>query len=257
MFQHSSAIYEVLNGSDCDLLVWNGDTDRSIIFRIGTIGSTPQVKLTNSNVNLLGHLDITHSTVSTSERIKIDNNDSDGLIYLSINGANICEVSSTGVYVNGTLDNSSDARLTEDIKEVNNKTFVDMVKYIKPNAFKYIDKAEKRIGFVADDVLSSKMPKDWYNIVHKGSEGYLRMDYSKMVAPLWGCVQSLLNEVEDLKKQVEKSKRDASADALRGSRNASEKSRCTRDFVSSRGIRDSSDNEASPKAKAKANSKAK
>ena len=116
------------------------------------------------------------------------------------------EVSSTGVYVNGTLDNSSDVRSKEDIKEVNNKTFVDMVKYIKPKEFKYIDKPEKHIGFIADDVLNSTMPKDWYNIVHKGSEGYLRMDYSKMVVPLWGCVQSLLREVDKLKKEVKKLK---------------------------------------------------
>ena len=79
---------------------------------------------------MLGHLDFTHSTVSTSERVKMDNPDADGLIFSSINGANILEVSSTGVYVNGTLDNSSDVRLKENIKEVNNKTFVDMVKYI-------------------------------------------------------------------------------------------------------------------------------
>ena len=96
------------------------------------------------------------------------------------------EVSSTGVYVNGTLDHSSDVRLKENIKEVKNTTFVEMVKYIKPKEFQYIDKDEKHIGFIADDVLNSQMPKHWYNIVHKGSEGYLRMDYSKMVAPLWG-----------------------------------------------------------------------
>ena len=48
------------------------------------------------------------------------------------------------------------------------------------------------------------------------------MDYSKMVAPLWGCVQSLLSEVEDLKKEVKKLNKN---------------------------------NEASPKAKAKAKSK--
>ena len=109
----------------------------------------------------LGHLDITHSTVSTSERVKMDNPDADGLILNSINGANILEVSSTGVYVNGTLDNSSDVRLKEDIKEVKNKTFVDMVKYIKPKEFKYIDRDEKHIGFIADDILNSTMPKQW------------------------------------------------------------------------------------------------
>ena len=193
-------------GSDYDLDTRNGDTDRAMNLIVGAIGSTPEISIQEAKVNMLGHLDFTHSTVSTSERVKMDNPDADGLIFNSINGANILEVSSTGVYVNGTLDNSSDVRLKENIKEVNNKTFVDMVKYIKPKEFKYIDKDEKHVGFIADDVLNSKMPKHWYNIVHKGSEAYLRMDYSKMVAPLWGCVQSLLSEVEDLKKEVKKLK---------------------------------------------------
>ena len=60
---------------------------------------------------MLGHLDFTHSTVATSERVKIDNPNADGLIFNSIHGANILEVSSTGIYVNGTLHNSSDVRL--------------------------------------------------------------------------------------------------------------------------------------------------
>ena len=207
-FQHSTGMREVLNGSDYDFEIRNGDTDRQIRFIVGAIGNTPELAINNDSVNLLGHLDITHTTVSTSERVKLDNPDADGIIFHSINGANILEVSSTGVYVNGALDNSSDVRLKENIKEVNNKTFVDMVKYIKPKEFNYIDKDETNIGFVADDVLNSKMPKHWLNIVHKGSEGYLRMDYSKMVVPLWGCVQSLLSEVEDLKKEIKKLKKD-------------------------------------------------
>ena len=39
------------------------------------------------------------------------------------------------------------------------------------------------------------------------------MDYSKMVAPLWGCVQSLLNEVEDLKKELKKLKGKGKSDS--------------------------------------------
>ena len=69
----------------------------------------------------------------------MDNPDADGLIFSSINGASILEVSSSGVYVNGTLDNRSDVRLKGNIKEVNSKTFVEMVKYIKPKEFTYID----------------------------------------------------------------------------------------------------------------------
>ena len=68
------------------------------------------MSISDANVNLLGHLGITHSTVSTSERVKMDNPDSDGLIFLSINGASICEVSSTGFHVNGTATETSDGR---------------------------------------------------------------------------------------------------------------------------------------------------
>ena len=73
--------------SDYDLDIRNGDTDRSINMIVGTIGSTPEISISDSNVNLLGSLDITHSTVTTSERVKMDNPDSDGSIFLSINGA--------------------------------------------------------------------------------------------------------------------------------------------------------------------------
>ena len=202
LFQHSSAIYEVLNGSDYDLLVWNGDTDRSIIFRIGAIGSTPQVKLTNSNVNLLGHLDITHSTVSTSERVKIDNNDADGLIFLSINGANICEVSSTGLHVNGASTETSDKRLKENIKEIDVKKCVDAVKYIKPKTYNYKGNDRKCVGYVADDFLTKKMPDEWDNIIYKSEDDYLRMDYGKTTPIIWSALQYALNKIEKLEKEV-------------------------------------------------------
>ena len=116
LFQNSLGLKETLNGSDYDLDIRNGDTDRAINLIVGAIGSTPEISIQEAKVNMLGHLDFTHSTVSTSERVKIDNPDADGLTVNSINGANILEVSSTGVYVNGTLDNSSDVRLKENIK---------------------------------------------------------------------------------------------------------------------------------------------
>ena len=37
---------------------------------IGTIGSTPEISVNEANVNLLGHLDITYSDVSGSQRVK-------------------------------------------------------------------------------------------------------------------------------------------------------------------------------------------
>ena len=207
LFQHSSGIKETLNGSDYDLDIRNGDTDRSINMIVGTIGSTPQVKLTDANVNLLGHLDITHSTVSTSERVKMDNNDADGLIFLSISGANICEISSAGLHVNGSSTEASDARLKEDIKEINSKMCYDIVKYIKPKEFNFVGKEEREIGFIAQDIPNSKMPKSWSKMVMKDTDDeYLRLNYIKMNVILWGAVQEMMKEITHLKGEITKLK---------------------------------------------------
>ena len=47
---------------------------------VGTIGSTPEISISDANVNFSGHLGIRHSTVSTAEKVKINNPDTDGLI---------------------------------------------------------------------------------------------------------------------------------------------------------------------------------
>ena len=57
-----------------------GDTDRAINFIIGTIGSTPEIKLTGGKVNLLGNLEITHTYVAGSQRVLINNPDTDVFI---------------------------------------------------------------------------------------------------------------------------------------------------------------------------------
>ena len=48
----------------------------------------------------------------------MDSPDSDGLVCLSINGANICEIWSTGLHVNGTATETSDGRLQENLSEL-------------------------------------------------------------------------------------------------------------------------------------------
>ena len=208
MFQNSSELKEVLDGQ-YKLFVRNGDALGDINLTVGLEASTPEIKLTDSNVNLLGHLDITHQTVSTSERVKIDNPDADGLIFLSINGANICEVSSTGLHVNGTATETSDERLKENIKEISSKTCYDIVKYIKPKEFNFKGKEEREIGFIAQDVPNSTMPKHWSKMVMKDSDDdYLRLNYIKMNVVLWSSVQELMKEVEDLKKEIKKLKKD-------------------------------------------------
>ena len=227
MFQNSSEFKEVLD-TQYKLYIRNGDALGDINLTVGLEASTPEIKLTDANVNMLGHLDITHQTVSTSERVKIDNPDADGLIFLSINGANICEVSSTGLHVNGTATETSDERLKENIKEVSSKTCYDIVKYIKPKEFNFKGKEEREIGFIAQDIPNSKMPKHWSKMVMKDNDDdYLRLNYIKMNVVLWSSVQELMKEVDDLKKEIKKLKKD------------------------------DSNSDSSPKAKAKAKPKAK
>ena len=291
LFQHSSAIYEVLNGSDYDLLVWNGDTDRSIIFRIGAIGSTPELQLNNDSVNLLGHLDITHATVSTSERLLFNNPDADGMFIFSLNSSNKfdigqttsnfygnlyvqnniemgswldithttesgdveviqfnnsdtngkfvhsvnsstkLQVSGSGVDVFGTLytdvngitsdgggvfagaltasafNTASDFRLKENIKEIPTKTCYDIVKYVKVKEFNMKGKENKQVGFIAQDILNSKIASnEWSNFVSKGKDDFLRMDYSQMGVISWGAIQYLMNEITNLKSEITKLK---------------------------------------------------
>ena len=39
------------------------------------------------------------------------------------------------------------------------------------------------------------------NVVHEGNNGYLQMDYSKLVTPLVKAIQELSAEIEELKKK--------------------------------------------------------
>ena len=82
-----------------------------------------------------------------------------------------------------------------------------MVKYIKPKEFNFKGKEEREIGFIAQDVPNSKMPKHWSNLLMKDSDNeYLRLNYIKMNVVLWSAVQELMKEVDDLKKDIKKIK---------------------------------------------------
>ena len=137
----------------------------------------------------------------------MDNPESDGLIFLSINGASICEISSAGLHVNGTATETSDARLKEDINEINRKTCYDIVKYITPKEFNFVGKQERELGFIAQDIPNSKMPKHWSRMVMKGTDDeYLRLNYIKMNVVLWSAVQEMTKEITHLKGEITKLK---------------------------------------------------
>ena len=240
MFQNSSELKEVLD-TQYKLYIRNGDTAGEMNLTMGLESSTPEIQLTDGKVNLLGNLEITHADVSGSQRVLINNPDTDGFIRLSNNNLSRLDATNTGVDVygfftttnnadiNGTLTctaliETSDVKLKENIKEVNNRECYKVVKYIQPKTYIFINDEEKKsnLGFIADDVKDAKLPEEWDNIIFYNDGGMKLLAYNKLTVVLWGCVKELMKEVEDLKKEVKKLNKD---------------------------------NEASPKAKAKAKSK--
>ena len=217
MFQNSSELKEVLDGQ-YKLFVRNGDALGDINLTVGLESSTPEIQLTDGKVNLLGNLEITHTDVSGSQRVLTNNPDDNGWIRLSNNNLSTLDATTTGVDVygdlsyTGSLIPSSDKRLKKDIKEINSKKAVELVKYIKPKTYHFIDdrlQGKSCCGFIANDFMETKkMPDEWQNLVKEGKDGYLKFDYTITTPILWSALQHALNEIDKLQKDINKLKKD-------------------------------------------------
>ena len=225
MFQNSSEFKEVLDGQ-YKLFVRNGDTLGDINLTVGLEASTPEIKLTDGKVTLVGQLEITNTDVSGQQRVLINNPDNDGLIRLSNNNLSRLDATNTGVDVYGVftttsnadiggnvtcvaLTETSDAKLKENIKEIDTKECYKAVKYIKPKTYNFIKDEDKKsnLGFIADDIKNAKMPSEWDNIIYYNEEGVKLLAYNKMSVVLWGCVQEMQKEITNLKSEITKLKK--------------------------------------------------
>ena len=68
-------------------------------------------------------------------------------------------------------------------------------------------KENKQVGFIAQDVVNSKVNKEWSNFVRKGKDNFLRIDYGQMGVISWGAIQYLMNEITTLKSEITKLKK--------------------------------------------------
>ena len=191
MFQNSSELKEVLD-TQYKLYIRNEDTAGEMNLTIGLESSTPEIQLTDGKVTLLGNLEITHVDVSGSQRVLINNPDTDGFRFIRLSNNNLSrlDATNTGVDVYGfltttnnadiggnltcvALTETSDAKLKENIKEVNTKECYKAVKYIKPKTYNFINDESKKsnIGFIADDIKDAKMPPEWDNIIYYNDDG--------------------------------------------------------------------------------------
>ena len=153
-----------------------------------------------------------------------NNSDTNGKFVQPVNSSTKLQVSGSGVDVFGTLYTdvngitsdgggvfagaltasafitASDFRLKENIRKVSNKACYDIVKYVKVKDFNMKGKENKQVGFIAQDVLNSKMPDDWSSVVHKDEKDeFYKNDFSSMACISWGAIQYLMNEIANLK----------------------------------------------------------
>ena len=200
-------------------LTCEGDFDVDI----GATG-TPEFRVLGSSVNFFEKASITHTQLAGPiDQIFLRNPDTNGDTIIEIGTKNVLTVNDVGIDVigdisySGSIGPSSDKRLKEDIKEINSKKAVELIKYIVPKTYKFIDKEKygdrSCCGFIANDFVSDKMPPEWGNIVREGRDGYLKFDYSATTSILWSALQQAFNEIDELKKEVKKLNRSTSPKA--------------------------------------------
>ena len=178
---------------------------------IGATG-TPEFRVLGSSVNLFERFSITHTeTIGAVHQIFLRNPDTDGQTIIEIGTKNVFEVNTNGIDIigdvnySGNLTDTSDKRLKDNIKEIDQKKAVKLVEYIKPKSYIKKDTKRKCIGFIANE-MKEALPEDWGNIIIDGKDGYLRMDYTKTTPILWSALQHALKEIDELKKEVKKLK---------------------------------------------------
>lgn len=117
---------------------------------------------------------------------------------------------SAGINVTGAItgDNevesydTSDIRLKERIQDLSRKETVAAVMSLR--AIRYYHKLKKKteIGLIAQEV-SKYFPE----VVKPNTEGYLMINYSKLVAPLLVTIQDLQSQIDELKEIVKRGTR--------------------------------------------------
>ena len=140
------------------------------------------------------------------------------LQFLEIGIKNVLTVNDVGIDIvgdisyTGSIGPSSDKRLKASIQEIETKKAVDLVKYIVPKTYNYMDKEKygdkHHCGFIANDFLTDEMPNKWGNIVREGRDGYLKFDYSATTSIFWSALQHTLKENDEMKDLFKAMKRE-------------------------------------------------
>ena len=103
----------------------------------------------------------------------------------------------TDLYVNGSIYNTSDAILKENIIELSEEKINNLLK-LKPFNYTFKNDLNKhvRYGFLAQDV-----EKIYPELVKKCDSGYKTVNYVDFIPILVSKIQSMQNEIDELKSE--------------------------------------------------------
>lgn len=104
----------------------------------------------------------------------------------------------SNIYSKTALNVSSDERLKENIKDVNDEKAVDFINGIDVKNFNFIGKDKEEIGIIAQQLIATDPDFAKY-FVEQGEDGYYGVKTSDLVFPLIVAVQELKKEIEELK----------------------------------------------------------
>jgi hypothetical protein len=98
--------------------------------------------------------------------------------------------------VTGSIYNSSDERLKEDIKYITEKEMEDLFT-LNPIHFKYKKDTNKKLhyGFLAQDV-----EKVFPELVENNNDGYKTVNYQELIPIMLAKIQLMQNEINELKR---------------------------------------------------------
>lgn len=95
------------------------------------------------------------------------------------------------IYSRSAIQVASDARLKTDIEDADAERAIEFIRNLKIHDYRYKDSDEKRVGVIAQELLSDEYGKKF---VKEGEDGTLSVSYSELIFPLIMAVQKLMNK---------------------------------------------------------------
>jgi hypothetical protein len=143
---------------------------------------------------------------SGSERMRITTDGEVMIAGTTDQGAYNLQVNGTGVWGAGAYVNGSDARLKEDIKDLDSG--LSVIEKLHPVSFKYRQDTDytkdtrTHIGFIAQELQAALADKDYVDGVVETGGTYLGVAYQSLIPVLTKAIQELKTELDAVKAEL-------------------------------------------------------